>query len=180
MEFSNDELSNWHIYSIVPSFVILMVQPKLVPAYISYKNFIGGCILLFLIFILLIPGLVDISYCFKGHDEFFRFIMKMNYMLMNLFSSKLYSPAINMVINYSLDKKMRSAMNSIFYLGVSFSLYLINYISKKLTNHYFDDLLEPETSWVKYKALGFFLILQLFSFLIIMTAKIGNFNGGQK
>jgi hypothetical protein len=136
--------------------------------------------MLFLFFILLIPGLVDLSNCFPNHEELFRFIMKMNYMLMNLFSSKLYSPAINMVINYSLDKQMRSAMNSIFYLGVSFSLYLINYISKLLTNYYFDDLLEPESVWVKYKALGFFLSLQFISFLIIMTTKIRNFNGSKK
>jgi hypothetical protein len=85
--------------------------------------------------------------------------MKVNYMFINLFSAKLFTPAINMIINYSLDKKMRSAMNSIFYLGVSFAVYIINFITKEITNYYFDDLLSPESFWVKYKALGFFLIL---------------------
>ena len=83
--------------------------------------------------------------------------MKFNYMLLNLFSSKLYSPALNLIINYSLDKSMRSAINSIFYLGGSFSLFGINYATMILTNHYFDDIVEPESLLVKYKALSFFI-----------------------
>ena len=93
-------------------------------------------------------------------------------MLLNLFSSKLYTPALNIIINYTLDKNMRSAINSIFYLGGSFSLYIINYATKILTNYYFDDLVEPESPLIKYKALIFFILLQLLSFLIIVTTKI--------
>lgn len=85
--------------------------------------------------------------------------MKINYMLLNLFSSKLYTPAINLIINYSLDKSMRSAMNSIFYLGVSLALFIINSITVKITNHYFDDLVGPDSILIKYKSLSFFLIL---------------------
>jgi hypothetical protein len=98
--------------------------------------------------------------------------MKVNYMFLNLFTSKLYTPAMNIIINYSLDKSMRSAMNSIFYLGVSFSLLFINYATEQLTNYYFDDLVEPESPLVKYKALSFFLFFQLLAFFIILATKI--------
>ncbi len=104
----------------------------------------------------------------------------MNYMCINLFSSKLFSPAINIVINYSLEKSMRSAMNSIFYLGVSFTLYIINYATKEILNYYFDDLLAPETFLVKYQALGFLIVLQIIALVIIMLTKINTIESKSK
>lgn len=35
MNFSNEELILWHIYSIVPSFLIIMATPKIIPSMIS-------------------------------------------------------------------------------------------------------------------------------------------------
>jgi hypothetical protein len=67
---------------------------------------------------------------------------------------------------------MRSSLNSIFYLGVSFSLIIINYATEVLTNYYFDDLIEPDSFLVKYKALSFFLVFQLIAFITIMSTKI--------
>lgn len=139
---------------------------------ISYRRFIGGCIFLYVVLILLIPGLVDVASVTFIDQQTIRIIMKVNYMFLNLFTSKLYTPAMNIIINYSLDKSMRSAMNSIFYLGVSFSLLFINYATEQLTNYYFDDLVEPESPLVKYKALSFFLFFQLLAFFIILATKI--------
>jgi hypothetical protein len=35
-KFDNKELVNWHIYSIIPSFIIIIVQPKIIPSRLSY------------------------------------------------------------------------------------------------------------------------------------------------
>jgi len=61
MEFSKEDLGNWHLYAIVPCFLIMFAQPKLVPKVISYRGYIGGSIALFLLFIFLIPILVDVN-----------------------------------------------------------------------------------------------------------------------
>lgn len=56
--------------------------------------------------------------------------MKLNYMLMNLFTAKLFTPAMNVLLNYYLEKPMRAGLNSIFYLGVSFTVYFLNWLTK--------------------------------------------------
>jgi hypothetical protein len=123
----------------------------LVPKKISYSQFIGGCIFLFLLFIFLIPGLVDIAeWTNSTENEFMRGLMKFNYMLMNLFTAKLFTPAMNVLLNYYLEKPMRTALNSIFYLGVSFTVYALNLFTKKVMNYFFDDLVAPPTPWIKY------------------------------
>jgi len=100
----------------------------LVPSRIGYKSFIGGCILLFLIFILLIPALVDIGEMTGSlKSGFMMFLMKANYGCMSLFTAKLFVPAMTVLLNKCLDKKMRNGMNSIFFLGVSFFTYFLNW-----------------------------------------------------
>jgi hypothetical protein len=154
MEFGHNDLANWHLYAILPCFLIMFAQPKLVPKVISYKGYIGGSIALFLFFIFLIPILVDV---YNGIDpsntsslSVIEFFMKFNYMLMNVFTVKLFTPAINILLNYYLDKYMRTALNSIFYLGVSFVTLALNPITMEVMNYFFNNLIEPETKWVKY------------------------------
>ena len=108
----------------------------------------------------MIPGLVDFAEATGTTDnEFVRGLMKFNYMLMNLFTAKLFTPAMNVLLNYYLEKPMRTALNSIFYLGVSFTVYILNNVTKKVMNYFFDDLVAPPTTWIKYKALGAFMVL---------------------
>ena len=85
--------------------------------------------------------------------------MKFNYMLMNLFTAKLFTPAMNVLLNYYLEKPMRTALNSIFYLGVSFTVLILNQVTKVIMNYFFDDLVAPPNRFIKYQALFAFMIL---------------------
>lgn len=108
---------------------------------------------------ILIPGLCDLYELLIPNGLFVWILMKINYMMINLFSPKLFTPIINYIVNLSCEKNMRSSLNSIFYIGVSIVLYIVNYLTNKITNYYFDDLIAPDSFLIKYKALGFFFIL---------------------
>lgn len=169
LDFDKDELGIYHTICILPSFIIIFAQPRLVPKVFSYKAFIGGCITLFLLFIFLIPGLADIARVTGTTKEgYMRTIMKINYMMMNLFTAKLFTPAMNILLNLYIEKQMRAGLNSIFYLGVSFTVLILNQANKKMMNYFFDDLVAPPTEFVKYQALSIFLLLQGFALLAIL------------
>ena len=84
--------------------------------------------------------------------------MKCNYLFMNLFNVKLFTPGLYILLNYYLCKSRRAAMNSIFFLGTAFSMYSLNFLVNKLMNYYFDDIIEPIERLTKYKPLVFFLL----------------------
>jgi hypothetical protein len=85
--------------------------------------------------------------------------MQFNYMLMSLFTAKLFTPAMNVLLNYYLEKPMRNALNSIFALGTSFTVLILNWVTKKLMQYFFDDLVAPPSKMTKYYALGAFMTL---------------------
>ncbi len=119
---------------------------------------IGGCILLFLGFITLIPGLADIARWTNSEDgTTIRILMKINYMMMNLFTSKLYIPAMNVLINLKIEKAMRAGLNSIFYLGTTVLTIFLNKLNNVFMNLFFDDLVSPPTELYKYYALSIFI-----------------------
>jgi hypothetical protein len=89
-------------------------------------------------------------------------------MLMNLFTAKLFTPAMNVLLNLYIEKQMRAGLNSIFYLGVSFTVLILNQANKKMMNYFFDDLVAPPTEFVKYQALSIFLLLQGIALLAIL------------
>lgn len=159
LDFDSGELAFWNTLCIIPSFFILFAQPVLVPKKISYKALIGGCITLFLIFITLIPGLTDIARMTDSEDSTVtRVIMKVNYMMMNLFTAKLYIPAMNTLINLKIEKPMRAGLNSIFYLGTTCLTIALNKFNNVFMNLFFDDLVAPPTEFYKYYALSIFLV----------------------
>ena len=128
---------------------------------------------MFLFFIFLIPGLVDLAeYTGTTENWLMRGLMKFNYMLMNLFTAKLFTPAMNVLLNYYLEKPMRTALNSIFYLGVSFTVYGLNKFTKEVMKYFFDDLVAPPNGLIKYKALLAFMVLQGIALVAILTTKV--------
>lgn len=159
LAFSSSELSNWTMFCMVPSFFILFAQPRLVPKVISYKAFIGGCIVCFFVFISLVPGLADIGRAMDAEDSTaMRVIMMINFMFMNLFTAKLFIPAMNVLLNLKMEKPMRAGLNSIFYLGVTFLTIALNKVNEFAMNYFFDDLVAPPSELYKYYALSVFLI----------------------
>ncbi len=102
--------------------------------------------------------------------------MLINFMLMNLFTAKLYVPAMNILVNVSIEKPMRAGLNSIFYLGTTFLTIVLNQLTKIFMNYFFDDLVAPPTELHKYGALALFLILEGVSLVCILftTAKKPN------
>lgn len=172
LDYNSNELSNWEVVSIIPSFFILFAQPRLVPKVISYKKFIGGCIGLGLIFILLIPGLADIARV-SGNPKggVIRVIMMINFMFMSLFSAKLYIPAMNVLVNLKMEKSMRAGLNSIFYLGTTLLTIGLNWVNKNVMNYFFDDLVEPPSHTYKYLSLSAFLPFQIIAFGCILLTR---------
>lgn len=57
--FTAGDLSAWHYWAVPAAFLILFTQPLIVPKRVSYQNFIGLCIGLFTLFLILIPILTD-------------------------------------------------------------------------------------------------------------------------
>ncbi len=124
---------------------------------------------MFLTFITLIPGLADISRWTHSEDSpTMRYIMKFNYMLMNLFTAKLYIPAMNVLINLKIEKPMRAGLNSIFYLGTTCLTLLLNQLNSVFLNLFFDDLVAPPTELYKYYALSLFLGFQAIALISIL------------
>ena len=103
---------------------------------------------MFLLFIFLIPAICEIAEIYIRKEETIpgaiKIFMKINYMMMNLFTAKLFTPALNVLLNYYLDKYKRTALNSIFYIGVSLAVYFLNVGTKELMNFFFDDIIEIE------------------------------------
>lgn len=172
--FKKEELGTWQAFAIVPSFFIIFGQPYVVPSKISYQNYIGFCIAGFTLMLLMIPGLADLN-DYLGGDEgsvVVKTIMKFNYMLMSLFTAKLFTPAMNILLNKFLDKYKRAALNSIFFLGASFLVLVMNVIGKASIKYFFDDLIQPMSKLDKYYALWLFIIGQGTALAAIFTCKI--------
>lgn len=112
------------------------------------------CTFMFLLFIFLIPAICEIAEIYIRKEETIpgaiKIFMKINYMMMNLFTAKLFTPALNVLLNYYLDKYKRTALNSIFYIGVSLAVYFLNVGTKELMNFFFDDIIEPIHRGIKY------------------------------
>ena len=114
--------------------------------------------MLFLFFIVLIPGLADVARATGDPDSgFIRVIMMINFMLMSLFSAKLYIPAMNVLVNLKLEKAYRAGLNSIFYLGTTILTIGLNWVNKNVMSYFFDDLVAPPSELYKYYALSAFL-----------------------
>ena len=69
---------------------------------------------------------------------------------MCIFTAKLFTPAMNILLNLYLDKSKRPALNSIFYFGTSFLTIIFNDLIPDYSNYFFDDLIEPLDSLSKY------------------------------
>ena len=104
------------------------------------------------------PGLYDLNLLFGGNNsKFIEIIMKFNFMLMNLFTSKLYMPAMSILINIKIEKAMRAGLNSIFFLGTSFLTMFVYKINDFAMNGSFDDLVAPPSEIYKYYAILLFV-----------------------
>jgi hypothetical protein len=144
-----------------------------VPSKISYQNFIGFCITGFTVMLLLIPGLADLNDSFGDEGSVVvRTIMKFNYMLLSLFTAKLFTPAMNILLNYYLDKYKRAALNSIFFLGASILVLIMNQIGSANLKYFFDDIIQPMSKGSKYYALWLFILGQGIAIFAILTCKI--------
>ena len=93
--------------------------------------------------LVMIPGLVDLNDYFGGEEgnTIVKIIMKFNYMLMSLFTAKLFTPAMNILLNKYLDKYKRAALNSIFFLGASILVLIMNQIGNVSIKYFFDDII---------------------------------------
>jgi hypothetical protein len=111
------------------------------------------------VFLLLVPGLADLSGdAYRNNDHMIRIVMKINFMLMSLFSAKLYIPAMNTLINLKLEKPMRAGLNSIFYVGTTLLTMVVNKINDFAMNGSFDDLVAPPSGIYKYYAISLFIV----------------------
>lgn len=124
----------------------------------------------------MIPGLADLNDYLGGAEGsvVIKTIMKFNYMLMSLFTAKLFTPAMNILLNKYLDKYKRAALNSIFFLGASFLVLILNVIGKVSIKYFFDDLIEPMSKLDKYYALWLFIVGQGIALFAIFTCRIEN------
>jgi hypothetical protein len=86
--------------------------------------------------------------------------MKFNYTILSLFSAKLFTPAVNILLNEFLDKYKRAALNSVFHLGCCLLTLLLNSSAQKTFSYFFDDMIEPMFWWNKYQALWLFVLFQ--------------------
>lgn len=168
--FQASQLKTWHYYAIVPAFIILFGQPKLVPSKISYQNFIALCIGLFTSFLILIPIFTDIYQATK--IEFIKSLMLFIFLCISLFTAKLYTPAMNILLNLYLEKSKRPALNSIFYFGSSFLTIFINELTPMISNYFFDDLIQPLSEANKYLMMIPFVGFQVVCLVAILTAGI--------
>lgn len=89
--------------------------------------------------------------------EFIRSIMLFDYMCISLFTCKLYTPAMNILLNLYLEKSKRAALNSIFYFGSSFLILIFNELIPKIIDYYYDDLIMPVDENNKYYVMFPFL-----------------------
>jgi hypothetical protein len=122
---------------------------------ISYQNFIAACIILFSAFLVLIPILTDIYQ--STRIEFIRSIMLFIFLCISLFTAKLFTPAMNILLNLYLEKSKRPALNSIFYFGTSVLTILFNELIPQISNYFFDDLIQPLDDMNKYYIMGPFV-----------------------
>lgn len=168
--FTKEDLGIWHIVAIIPAFLILYAQPKLVPSKISYQNFIAFCIGIFTLMLGVIPVFTAI-YQSTG-VEFVRSIMLFDYMCISLFTAKLFTPAMNILLNLYLEKGKRAALNSIFYFGSSILILIFNELIPKILDYYYDDLIMPVDENNKYYVMFPFMLCQGICLASILTAGI--------
>ncbi len=121
-------------------------------------------------FLGLIPILTDLYQ--KTGVEFIRTIMLFIFLCISLFTAKLFTPAMNLLLNLYLEKSKRAALNSIFYFGSTFLTIILNEVTPWITNYYFDDQIQPLSEWNKYLVMVPFMILQTICFVSILTAGI--------
>lgn len=168
--FDKSELGTWHIIAIFPAFIILFAQPKLVPSKISYQNFIAFCLIIFTVMLIIIPLFTQLYLSTKV--SFFRTFMLFDYMCISLFTAKLFTPAMNILLNLFLEKSKRAALNSIFYFGSSFLVLIFNEIIPKYVSIFYDDLIMPMSEMNKVWVMFPFLACQLICIACILTAGI--------
>lgn len=129
------------------------------------------CVLCFTTSLFLIPGLEDLYYL-CNESGFVEFLMKLNYLFLSLFTAKLFTPAVNILLNQYLCKYKRNALNSIFHLGCCFLTLLFNKVTKETSVYFFDDLIQPMSDWSKYYALWLFIICQALIIFALITLRI--------
>ncbi len=137
--------------------MIMFGYKKYVPSQVSYKFFISFCVLCFTVCLFLIPGLEDL-YMLSNRNFVLEILMKINYMFLSLFSAKLFTPAVNILLNMFLCKYKRNGLNSIFHLGCCLLTLMFNRIAKDSSNYFFDDLIEPMSKLNKYYAMWLFVL----------------------
>jgi hypothetical protein len=93
-------------------------------------------------------------------------------MCISLFTAKLFTPAMNVLLNLYLEKSKRAALNSIFYFGSSILVLIFNDVIPLICDYYYDDLIMPMDEMNKYYVMGPFLICQVICLISILTAGI--------
>lgn len=76
--------------------------------------------------------------------------MLFDFMCISLFTAKLFTPAMNVLLNLYLEKGKRAALNSIFYFGSSFLVLIFNDVIPGIVEYYYDDLIMPINEMNKY------------------------------
>lgn len=168
--FKSHDLNLWHKIAVVPATIILFAQPKVVPSMISYQNFIAICVGAFTFMLFIIPLFLHIY--LKTQAEFIKSFMLFDYLCISLFTAKLFTPAMNILLNAHLDKPKRAALNSIFYFGSSFLTLIFNFLIPMVSEYYFDDLIEPMSEYNKFYMMLPFLFCQAICMFAILTAGI--------
>ena len=166
--FTKENIGDWHKYAIIPAFFILFLQPKFVPSKISNQNFIAFCLILFTIFLIIIP--VFTAWYQASGIEFVRSFMLFDFMCISLFTAKLFTPAMNILLNLYLEKSKRAALNSIFFFGSSFLVMIFNELVPYYVSMFYDDIIMPMSEWSKVWVMVPFLTCQAICIVCILTA----------
>lgn len=104
--------------------------------------------------------------------QIFRSVMLFDYMCISLFTAKLFTPAMNILLNLYLEKSKRAALNSIFYFGSSTLVLIFNDVIPRIIDYYYDDLIMPVDENNKYYVMFPFMICQAICLVSILTAGI--------
>ena len=115
-------------FSWIPTTLLLLYSPLIVPKHINYKTFINLVVILLALFILTLPLLRDLLEKKQLHHH--KWIIYLNLILINSINPKVFCPFINFLINEKAKRNHRTAINAIiFILTTIFSSLFLNLMS---------------------------------------------------
>lgn len=158
------------LVSYFPCLIILLSAPSFVPNKIDYRHYIMAISVVFSLTIIMLPVFKDLLTA-ENYSKYVWFVY-FNQTLLYCANPKLFSPAINYLVNKAVSRRMRTAANAVTLLGSTLSsAVLLNLIAPLYSMSIEDDRLLRYAPYNKYIAFGVLALLIWVSIYLLKEKK---------